>query len=305
MDMLNGPYFPEVFDSSILATFKSCPQLFKKVYLDQWKGKLPNVHLRAGGAFARGLEIARRSFYEQGQDSDTAIAAGLGALLEFYGDFECPADSAKSAERTAGALEYYFSQYAMDRDEGQPIIMPNGKYAIEFSFAHPLPINHPITGNPLICCGRSDAAIHYGGGKHILDDKTTSQLGASWSKQWDLRSQFTCYKWGFEQAGIDIDGVIVRGVSILKQKYDTQQCVSFRPDWQVDRWYNQLLETLEDIIELWKKGRWHYNLDSACADYGGCGFRLACSSKDELPFLETSFERRHWDPVTRVETLIA
>jgi hypothetical protein len=286
----------------MLATFKSCPQLFKKIYIDQWKSKERSVHLHAGGAFAHGIERARRAFYEENKDADTAVADGFRALLEFYGTFECPADSAKSAERTAGALEFYFDSYPLLKGQDEPIILPGGKRGIEFSFAHPLPFIHPETGNPLLYCGRMDAIINYAGGIFICDEKTTTSLGATWSKQWDLRAQFTGYAWGCREAGIRVDGVVVRGVSILKTKYDTQAPIAYRPEWQVDRWYKELLEWIEDIQTCWKTGRWKYNLDHSCADYGGCAFRSACLSQDETPWLDTYFERRYWDPILRTET---
>jgi hypothetical protein len=286
----------------MLATFKSCPQLFKKIYIDQWKSKDRSVHLHAGGAFAHGLERARRAFFEEGMEADDAVADGMRALLKFYGDFECPEDSAKSAGRTAGALEYYFSNYPLQQGVDDPIILPGGKRGIEFSFAHPLPITHPETGNPLLYCGRMDMIMNYADGVFIEDDKTTTSLGATWSKQWDLRAQFTGYAWGCREAGIKVHGVVVRGVSILKTKYDTQAPISYRPEWQVDRWFNELLDWIGAIQRCYDTNKWLYNLDHSCADYGGCAFRSACLSQDEAPWLETYFERRHWNPITREET---
>jgi hypothetical protein len=294
-------YFPEIFDSSMLGSFKSCPQLFKKTYMDQWKPKEGSVHLRAGAAFASGLETARRAFYEEGKSPDTAVAEGLRSLIEHYGDFECPADSPKSLERMMGALEFYFANYPLTTEDSVPITLPGGKRGIEFSFACPLPILHPLSGDPLLYVGRMDAIISYAGGTYICDEKTTSQLGASWSRQWDLRAQFTGYAWGCGQMGVRVDGAIVRGVSILKSKYDTQQAISYRPEWQVKRWYEEMLDYVQDIINCWKTNKWRHNLDHACAEYGGCSFRQACSSQDEAPWLETYFERRHWNPLLRQE----
>jgi hypothetical protein len=293
--------FPETFDSSMLGSFKSCPTLFKNQYVEHWKPKEPSVHLHAGAAFAKGIEVARTEFYVNGKSSEDAEAAGLGALLKFYGDFECPPDSAKSAERTAGALEFYFAQYPLNSDS-PPIILPSGKHGIEFSFIHPLPLSHPETGNPLLYCGRMDAILGYAGAQFICDEKTTTSLGASWGRSWDLRAQFTGYAWGCQQAGIHVEGALIRGVSILKTKYDTQQAIIYRPEWQVDRWYDELLDWIKDIEVCWKKGKWRHNLDHSCADFGGCQFRNACTSQDEQPWFETYFERRHWDPGTRIET---
>jgi hypothetical protein len=298
--------FPEVFDSSMLATFKSCPQLFKKNTIDGWKSKDPSVHLRAGGAFAHGVEAARTAFYVTGETQEDSYAYGLKALLEHYGDFECPADSAKSAERTAGALEFYFAHYPLTHGDQAPITLPSGKRGIEFNFVHPLPIAHPETGNPLLYCGRMDAILNYAGGIYICDEKTATSLGATWSRQWDLRSQFSGYAWGCREAGIRVDGVIVRGVSILKTKYDTQEAISYRPQWQVDRWYEEMLQWIEDIILAWKMNKWRHNLDHSCADFGGCGYRQVCSTRPEegQSWLETYFVRKHWDPLTRTETLL-
>jgi hypothetical protein len=293
--------FPELIDASLLSSFKSCPELCRKVYFEHYKSSQPSVHLHAGGAFASGIERTRTAFYVEAKDSDTAVAEGISELLRFYGDFECPPDSAKSAERMAGAFEFYWANYPLDH-ETAPIQLSGGKYAIEVSIAEPLPILHPDTGNPLLYCGRMDAILNYAGGRYITDEKTTSQLGASWSRQWDLRSQFTGYAWGARQIGIKVDGALVRGVSILKTKYDTQQAISYRPDWVIDRWYEEMLWWVEQMITAYKTNRWIHNFDHACAEYGGCQFREACSSQDETPWLETYFEKREWNPLLRIET---
>lgn len=314
--------FPEILDSSMIATYKACAEKFRLEYINHWKPKAQSVHLHAGGAFAKGLEVARKAFYtgeiigfvngkwasiqREPQDAETAVALGLQALLADYGDYDCPPDSAKSAERMAGAFEFYFDNYPLSHDDGYPIQLPGEARAIEFSFAHPLPILHPVTGNPLLYVGRMDAVIQYAGGVYICDEKTTTQLGASWPRQWDLRSQFTGYAWGCRQAGIEVEGAVVRGVSILKTKYDTAQSINYRPEWQIDRWYNELLEWVEDIkLNYSRRGPdqyWRHNLDHSCAEYGGCAFREACLSLDKQPWLETAFEHRVWNPLLRTET---
>jgi hypothetical protein len=294
--------FPEVFDSSMVATLKQCPQLFHKVYIQQYKSKETNVHLRAGGAFAAGIEKARRAFYEDGKSAEESIALGMQALIIHYGDFECPSDSAKSVERMAGALEFYFENYPLNHEAAFPITLAGDKRGIEFGFVEPLSIDHPVTNHPILYAGRMDAILNYAGDVFVFDEKTTSSLGSTWGRKWDLRSQFTGYCWGCRKAGIHAAGVVVRGVSILKTKYETQEAICYRADWEVDRWYKELLEWIADAITWWKEKRFRYNLDDSCTSYGGCGFSSVCKSENETPWLETYFERRHWDPVTREET---
>lgn len=299
--MDNRPDFPEVFDSTLIATLRSCPQHFLKEHLEHWKKGERNVHLHAGAAYAAGLETARLAFYRDGQSADAAVAAGFQEVLTRYGDFECPPESGKSLERTAGALEFYFERYPLGQDDAIPITLPSGKMGIEFSFAEPLDIQHPTTGNPLLYCGRMDMIVEKQGMVLGEDDKTTSQLGGSWSRSWDMRSQFTGYVWGAGRAGIDLKGFLIRGVSILKTRYDTLEAITYRPDWQIERWYIQLLRDIERAKKMWEEGYWDYNLDHSCEEYGGCPFKQACLSPEPEPVLKALYVRRKWNPITREE----
>ena len=302
--MSTRPPFPTVLDSTIMAAFKSCPQKAFKEFFEHWKLRDQSVHLHAGAAYASGMEAARKAFYIDGQDAESSVAAGIHALLTAYGSFECPADSAKSAERTAGALEFYFSHYRLGEDKAIPMTLPGGKRGIEFSFLEPIDLTHPETGDPLLYSGRMDMMCSYEGMNLGEDDKTTSQLGASWPRQWDLRSQFTGYVWGAGRAGIKLDGFLVRGVSILKTKYDTLQAITYRPQWLIDRWYEQLIRDGKRMIQAWGEGYYDYNLDHACAEYGGCPFKGVCQMRDPQALLEQQFQRRKWDPVARTETVL-
>lgn len=298
--MMTKPMFPHAFDSTMLAAFRSCPQKMFRTYVEHWKPQGESVHLVAGGAFAKGIEVARKAFFEDGASAQDAQGAGLAALMKAYGDFECPPDSAKSLARTAGALEFYFEHYPLGQDGMDPVIL-GGKPAIEFSFAEPLPINHPVTGDPILYTGRADLIASFAGGKYIVDEKTTSSLGASWSRQWEMRGQFTGYSWAAAQAGITTDGCIVRGVSILKTKYDTQQVITYRTPHEIDRWLAQTVRDIKRAQHMWEEGYWDYALDGACAEYGGCSMVTICKSPTPNTWLPMYYTKRVWDPLARKE----
>lgn len=301
---MTRPDFPEVVDSSLIADSRACLRRTELGHILHYKPKGLSVHLHAGGSFAKGLEVSRRMFFEEGFSPPEAEAAGIAACLESYGTFECPPDSAKSAIRTAGALEYYFSQYPLETDKAIPLLLPSGKRAIEFNGVEPLEIAHPVTGNPILLSWRMDAVVSFDGLTLGCDEKTASQLGASWSRKWDLRSQFTGYTWGAAQHGIKLDGFLIRGISILKTKYETLEAITYRPQWQIERWYEQVHRDLERMIRSWEEGYWDYALDNACIEYGGCQFRQVCLMKEPQALLDQYFERRQWNPVTRVETIL-
>lgn len=293
--------FPHTVDSTMLAAFRSCPQKFFRTYLQHWKPKETSVHLIAGGAFAKGIESARLAFYEQNLPREDAYAIGLQALIKAYGDFECPEDSAKSLGRMCGALEFYFENYPLGDDGMTPISFPDGRRGIEFSFAQPLPFNHPVTGEPILYTGRADAIMEFCNGTYIVDEKTTSSLGASWSRQWEMRGQFTGYNWAAREAGIRTAGSIIRGVSILKTKYDTQQAITYRADYEIDRWLAQTVRDLERLERMWREGWYDYAMDGACAEYGGCSLLRICKSPDPDSWLPMYFSQRVWDTLLKQE----
>lgn len=316
--------FPHTIDSTMLSTFRSCPQKFFRQYVEHWKPKGESVHLVAGGAFAKGIEVARKAYFEGintqakitydggkrtvewfegpsialGQ-TEVSQELGLQALIAAYGDFECPPDSAKSLERTAGALEFYFEHYPFGADGTTPVTFAGGRRGIEFSFAEPLDINHPVSGEPLLYTGRADMVAEYAGGVYVFDEKTASQLGASWNRQWEMRSQFTGYVWAAQRFGLPVTGAVVRGVSILKTKYDTQQVITYRTPHEIERWEGQVLRDIRRMIQCWEEGYWDWDLDHACAEYGGCPFVQVCKSAQPESWLDTYFERRVWDPLAR------
>ena len=303
------PMFPHVVDSTMLSAFRSCPQKAYRSYVEHWKPQNESVHLVAGGAFAAGIEAAREAYFVDGKTHfDDYTAIGIRRLIEKYGHFEPPSTgsgAAKTCERMVGALEYYFEQYPLGADGLTPLKFPNGKFAIEFGFAEPLPIIHPESGQPILFAGRADMLGEFAGGRYSVDEKTTSSLGASWGRQWEMRSQFTAYNWAARQAGIPLDGTIVRGISILKTKYETLEVLTYRPDWEIDRWLAQTCRDIKRMIACWEAGYWDWSLDAACTEYGGCSFATVCKSQDPMTWLPMYFEKRVWDPLQRQEISVA
>lgn len=290
------PPFPPVIDSSMRGEFIGCPQSFFQRYILGRQKAGRSIHLHFGSAFAKGLETFRNSFYLDGRAQDEALAAGIAAAIAAWGDFESLDTDTKNLERLIGALEAYVAQYPPATDHVTPLRLANGTLGTEFSFALPLPIRHPETGEPLLYSGRFDMLAEMGGQPYIEDDKTTSQLGALWGQQWRLRAQFTGYAWGAREFGYPIQGAIVRGISILKRGYGHAEVIEQRPQWQIERWHHQLLRDINRMIACWRDGEWDLALDSACASYGGCQFLDLCAVHEPDKWL-ADYETRHYDPL--------
>lgn len=221
--MIDYSKFPDYIDNSIRETLSVCMTKGKYSHIMEIAPEAKSVHLHAGGAFAKGLEVTRSQFYEKGIGAVESINRGAEALILEYGDFQPPENSYKTADNMAEALRYYFKVWPLGADGIDPIILPRDpkRRGIELAFSVPIPgVVHPDHGGPIYYVGRPDMVAGLNGLVAIEDDKTASSLGDSWSKNWDLDSQFTGYKWALkEQYGIESDNVLVRGVSILKPKF--------------------------------------------------------------------------------------
>lgn len=295
------PPFPQVVDSTLIDAFRSCKQKAFLAHFRHWRKKGGNVHLTAGGALAAGLEAARVAFYRNGAPVEEAIATGFAAAVRKWGDFEAHPDDIKQWDRSMGALEYYFTIWPLGIDKARPHNFGT-KSGVEFSFAEPVEgTRHPETGDPIIFVGRADMLADYVGGLFTFDEKTTSRLGPSWAKQWNLRGQFIGYKWGLQKQGYKIAGNVTRGISILTNGYDKAESIDYFADWEVDRWEHELRDTLDEMIACWHKGYWNYNLGSACTQYSGCSYRAVCKHANPNAVLRMDYERVQWDPVRHLE----
>src|SRR5262249_31883816 len=151
-------------------------------------------------------------------------------------------------------FEFYWDNYPLNHEVSYPVLLLGNKRAIEFSAVRDLPILHPETGNPILYSGRLDSILHFAGAPYGFDEKTTTSLGQTWSKKWSLRGQFLGYMWLCRENSIILKGIVVRGVSILKTKYETQESINNYLDWEIDRWYTETLHWINFAIAQWRVG---------------------------------------------------
>lgn len=290
--------FPYFIDNTQRDAFIACPLKWKRSFVDNLAQITPSIHLHAGGCLASALETTRRAFYEQHLPEWQALALGLEKLIVSWGDPEFGSDLDKSLPRMIWAFDDYFREYRLGSDSIQPLIH-HGRAAVEFSFAIPLPINNPDSGDPLVFTGRFDMIGLFQDTLFVVDEKTTAMLGQSWAQQWDLKSQFTGYCAAAREYGHPVAGAIVRGIGLLKNSTTFTQVIQYRPDWQIDRWYTQLLRDVQRMVAAYTSNTYDAALSEPCAAYGGCAFRRLCLSQHSEQWIEGYFTERNWDPLAK------
>lgn len=297
-----SPKFPEVVDSTMLNEFRSCPQAFYLSYIRRIKGAT-SIHLHAGGAYAAGLEATRTHYLLHG-DAETAIIHGLKALWRAYGNVEPPEGKEyKGPERITEAFVKYFERWPLEKDTFQ-LLHINGKPGVEFSFSVPLPIEHPVTGNPIMFAGRLDWIGTFNGALFLVDEKTATYFGKDWASDWALRAQFMAYCWAARTFGFDVIGALVRGVA-LKPATGPEFCEAgpiLFPEWKLNRWYDQTLMDVSRMVKCWLNKWWDWNYGTSCTNYGGCFFQDLCRTRNIEPWLTPDrYQENTWSPLRKEE----
>lgn len=293
------PSLPQVLDSTMIVDFRSCYERFRNRYMLNLMGKDKSGDLVAGGAIAAALEAIRLEVYLHDKTLEEALVAGYRAFTKEWGDFMPNPDHPKQFTNCWIAVERYFAWKPPKTDELQPLrSLDTGKPFVEFSFAVPLSINHPETGEPFIYVGRFDMLGEWMDRIVVSDEKTMSQMGSNWVNNWALRNQFMGYCWGAQQYGYKCNDALIRGICLLKKDTKLAEAPAHYPDWLLERWYNQLLQDIERMVGYWRADTRDYNFGSACTDYGGCPYLDLClSQKPEVWYQH--YNRASWNPIMR------
>lgn len=308
------PDFPEVWDSSMRSAFVACPRQWFFGTLLSLRKSSTSIHLHFGGAIARGLEVTRKAFWQDGLTEVQSVAAGLHAVITAWGDWEPPEEilnsraSVKTLDAALDALYSYFENFPLSSDQLSPLII-DGEPMVEKTFALPVPdTKHPVTGQPIIYAGRFDMLASFNDAIFVVDEKTTMALGATWRSNWPLRGQLTGYCWGGRSFGLNVTGCVIRGIGVLKGSIQFEQAILTRPDWLVDNWLAQLAKDINRATDMWLEARDRFAaepykafdqaFDQACSAYGGCGFTGLCESEHPENWYD-SFQVVRWDPLRR------
>lgn len=312
-------FFPESIDSTMLSCFISCPQKF---FVEFILRKVPmgrSIHLHAGGCFALALETVRRKVFGERKSLQDALE---DAFLEFtlaWGMFDSAPDSKNYKDFTNMwcAVEAYFKEYPPLHDYFQPYMLANGQPAVEFKFALPMDVRHPVTGDPVLYSGRSDMLCQPTGesGLYVDDEKTTKNLGESWYKQWDMRGQFFGYTYVGKQTGFNVVGSLVRGIAIQQTQFSFAEKPIFYTKDQLSHWWRNANRQVDRMVGMWKLAneQWEqgnrramhdeflYSYGEACTSFGQCQFTPLCLSSAPWALYE-DFETRIWNPLAKDPT---
>lgn len=292
----------ELIDNTMITTFDSCEKKFLYSFVENIARLEISPDLHAGGALAKGLEVARQTFYRDKKSQEESLLAGMEALIIEYGAFEAPHNHNKTFLATAMAFDAYLSEYPLSTDIIQPLMGVGKSPAIEFTFSIPSEVLHPITKNPILIGGRLDMLARYDDSFDVIvDEKTTKNFSFNWDEKWFLRSQFMGYCFAVQQYGYDVNRALIRGIAMQKTQYKFMEVlVEFKPSL-IASWWKNLQLRLRRIVHAWETEEYIPSYADGCTAYFGCDFKELCLS-DTPEKLYGNFSHRYWDPLAKDPT---
>lgn len=307
------PTFPAYIDSSTLSTWRACRRKYFWSTISSLYPLGKSVHLIAGGAFAAGMEAARRLAFRGNRNNPPShhdlLQAAFKAFIKEWGDYIPPDESPKSFAAVFQALSFYLSEYPPQTDPIQPYISADGSPGVEFTFSIPLDIRHPETDDPILFVGRFDMLGSYNGLPCIVDEKTTGKMG---SGSWALRGQFMGYCWACQQMGLPVNVAVVREIGLYVREYKIQQHMEQYPQHLIERWafqlnrdvrmmvrgFNSLQASATSQLNFNVDDHYPYNFADSCTAFGGCAFMPLCLAKDPEPYFN-SYSTYRWNPLAK------
>ena len=320
---LPGTQVRIAWDSTTLGALKTCPRLYKYIYLDGWSSAEESVHLRFGTEYHSALQDYDKE-RAIGATHDDALHDVVRELLirtaDYHPDPDSKAGKYKSRNVLVRAVIWYLDEHR--DDPAKTYIMQDGKAAVELSFRFELdwgPSSELSMGaegetglrQPYLLCGHLDRVVEFGGSLFVMDHKTaTTTLSGYYFDQWSPQNQMTLYTVA-SQVVIDspVKGVIINACQLMLD-YDKSgdygarfvRGFTYRTPDQLREWLGDLRYWLDLAEKYATEDHWPMN-DQSCSMYGGCRFRDVCSKSPQVreQFLKTDFTKlppdKVWNPL--------
>lgn len=193
-------WFPETISvSQDLDPFVACPYKWFVSRVLNYRKRVFNIDLVAGGEFAKALELTRTSYYANGLSEKESIEIGENYLLTNFGElFEQSGitESIKNPTTLAKVFLQYFKRFPLEDGSVIPFDMGEGKISVEQTLEVRLPFTHPITQKPLRLKVKLDMLGADKQHTYVVDEKTCKSLLTDYAKQADLlrtERQFALY----------------------------------------------------------------------------------------------------------------
>lgn len=271
------------FDFTRLSTFTTCPRKYDYQFNKGKRLKVPQTALD----FGSGIHLALDEWYTS-RDVEKSISVFKEAYTE-----QLDIDNKRTHELGEWMIRNYDTVY---RDQPWKVV------ATEMPFTIPL-------GGDFNFIGRIDKVIEWNDTIWIVDHKTTSSLGPTYTRMAEPNAQFTGYVWAARKLGHNARGIIIDALltangilqaSSRARLTPTLRYDSYRTDEALAEWEVEFMRTLAHLRDCELTSQWPADgqFNGGCTYYGECPYRRVCCEDKGLRdrLLEADYKVEFWDP---------
>jgi hypothetical protein len=266
---------------------ETCLRYYQYTMIEGWHSRNSKPDLKFGGHYATAIEHFHKFRAEGMGPHEATIAVVREALIDTWDGREyreedgikyavvgtgTPWDSQhnlKTRETLIRSIVWYLEQFK--DDSALPVILSDGKPAVELSF------NLPVD-NDIMLVGHLDRLADYADNIYVMDQKTTgTTISQRFFESFSPDTQMSLYTFaGKAVFGAPVRGVIIDAAQIAVGFTRFERGMTFRTDAQLNEWYDGTMAAIQRAQHATRENYFPQN-PSACGNYGGCVFRAVCA----------------------------
>lgn len=305
------PHQTFIVDSTMISTFRSCEEKYRKRIKDLLVSKSNNGALGSGLAFHEGGAAFREGLKKK-LSIEESYNIGLFKLRQGYAKdmpVEFVSGPCPDERRSLPNLERIFEAWChFEATQGFEYIYIEQSMGISLGS-----IERRDTIYDIIYAGIIDAVVRQQGCVFVDDIKTTTMpIGQAVKDSYRLSQQMMSYTVGMkEMLGRDIYGAMVSLVWFQKEaksgkgkplnEYFHTVPITFTDD-QLEEWHVNTLRTINRILDCEETGEWQLDFGDSCKTYNGCTYKGICGATPKVrpQIIKMDFERMTWTPLEEV-----
>lgn len=208
----------------------------------------------------------------------------------------------------ATALNFIAEYNAMYPVEAFSVaVLPDGRPGVEIPFALPLCTLEADRVIKVVWTGRVDLLYKREDRYYIMDHKTTSVLGPTYFKDFELSSQVFGYVWAMQKLlGCVIDGFCVNALAFRKPTKTGKSLELLRHIVPIDQalveeWEHDTQTIVSDLVNMSQRSDWPKHTKWCVGKYGVCEYAPICAlppANREVLLHSGAYRDVTWSPLT-------
>jgi hypothetical protein len=316
-------------DNSTLERFTTCPRSAQYYVCAKRESSDEKVALGFGKRIHTILE-ERYRFHPNVIPADlprtetSEIGTGMrmvATATAAFADWTVGEEEYRNYSTAVDLITAYNNHYPVEAFE--VLTLPNGRPAVEVPFAVPIGevaidadmwvrnpdgsvVNRYVGTIKVVWTGKIDLIYRRESRIYIMDHKTTSMMGPSYFKEFDLSSQVYGYLWAASKLlNQPIAGFIVNALAVRKQtpkgkRFEFERYPVPADDALIAEFVEDVLHDVSDFIEMCKREYLPKHTKWCVGKYGACPYTQVCAlppHSREIILMSGNFKTVEWDPL--------